>query len=65
VNLLDFKSLSHLTGNGEMTSFIKKINIQCPDENVVFILIFSKKKDVIFLSITFLHNTSYSVKTED
>jgi len=41
-----------------MTSFLKKINIQYIVENVVFILILSKKKDVISLSLTFLRNIS-------
>jgi len=52
------KLISHLTQNGEMTSFLKKINIQYILENVVFILILYEMKDVISLSLTFLRNIS-------
>jgi len=46
-----------------MTSFLKKKNIQNIDENGVFILNLSKKKNEIYLSLNFLQNISYKLIT--
>jgi len=57
-NAVQILLLTHPTRNAEMTSFLKKTNNKYIIENIIFILILSKKKDVISLSLPFLRNIS-------